>query len=496
MHIKFLSYGTGEATRASAYVLSDRDHLGIIRAGVSVLRGNPEHVAAVADSLPFLHKYTSGVISWHPDDKPTPEQIEQTLDEFERVAFANLDPERYCWTAVLHTEDDGSVHIHVLIARVDLLTGKSLNIAPPGWQKDFDPLRDWLNHSYGWSRPDDPARARLVQPKHESLRSAAALRAGLTTKEPKEEITGWLTERIVAGVITDRQGIIQSLSELGEITRAGKDYVSVKPEGFEKAIRLKGAIYGEQFNSQQLVSAYPTESGIRPETGRGIDRRAVEDSHRKLEAAINRRADYNAKRYRRSATPVQPDSERPPKATGLDDFGAGEQEPSTVETPSAADSPAIPADIVPLPDRLRRQLGMVQAQPANRDSDGNERAEVGSHERQQLDDLPKFDTSTTMQTPQFIQQLKDFYDRTRNTTTQGINGIVRRIQQAFSRFAGSDRRLEQQIRTAESFTERIDEFTRKIDAATGSGGSGLSLLMKLKLKGREAPPPETKPKGS
>lgn len=162
MHIKFLSHGTGKTTKATAYVLADKDHQGIPRAGVRVLRGNPEHVAAVADSLPFLHRYTSGVISWHADDKPTPDQVEKTLDEFERLAFAGLDPERYCWTAVEHVEPDGSLHIHILVARVDLITRKSLNIAPPGWQKDFDPLRDWLNHSHSWARPDDPARARLV----------------------------------------------------------------------------------------------------------------------------------------------------------------------------------------------------------------------------------------------------------------------------------------------------------------------------------------------
>ena len=45
-------------------------------------------------------------------------------------------------------------------ARVDLETGKSLNIAAPGWQKTFDALRDWQNHENGWSRPDDPERAR------------------------------------------------------------------------------------------------------------------------------------------------------------------------------------------------------------------------------------------------------------------------------------------------------------------------------------------------
>ncbi|WP_223918520.1 hypothetical protein, partial [Aeromonas caviae] len=34
------------------------------RAGVTVLRGDPVLFAAVADSLPFQHRYSSAAISW------------------------------------------------------------------------------------------------------------------------------------------------------------------------------------------------------------------------------------------------------------------------------------------------------------------------------------------------------------------------------------------------------------------------------------------------
>ena len=53
-----------------------------------------------------------------------------------------IEPDRYSWTAVEHREHGGGVHVHVLAARCDLETGRSLNIAPPGWQQTFDPLRD------------------------------------------------------------------------------------------------------------------------------------------------------------------------------------------------------------------------------------------------------------------------------------------------------------------------------------------------------------------
>ena len=197
MHIKFLKHGTGSARKAAAYVLAEKDHQGIERAGVEVLRGDPRTVAEVADSLPFAHRYRSGVIAWAPEDAPTSEQIEQTLNEFEELAFAGLEPDRYSWAAVKHTEHSGSVHIHILAARVDLLTGKAMNIAPPGWQKDFDSLRDALNYERGWARPDDPARSRLttwqryVDNYYASIKAADQQRAQQVVKQAIDRY-GWI----------------------------------------------------------------------------------------------------------------------------------------------------------------------------------------------------------------------------------------------------------------------------------------------------------------
>ena len=119
------------------------------------------------------------MIAWSPDDRPSDEQIEAVLDKFEDTAWAGLEPDRYAWTAVEHRERGGGVHVLVLAARCDLETGRSLNIAPPGWQQTFAPLRDGFNYEHGWSRPDDPARARTQQPGHRAYVEAATLRAGL-----------------------------------------------------------------------------------------------------------------------------------------------------------------------------------------------------------------------------------------------------------------------------------------------------------------------------
>ena len=92
MHIKFLRHGTGSAAKAAAYLLGERDHKGVDRDHVQVLIGDPTQVAAVADSLGTVHRYSSAVIAFHPDDRPTPEQIVGVIADFEALAFAAYPP--------------------------------------------------------------------------------------------------------------------------------------------------------------------------------------------------------------------------------------------------------------------------------------------------------------------------------------------------------------------------------------------------------------------
>ena len=178
MMIKF--HKAGASGRAAAeYLEGDKDHQGRPREHVEVLRGDPFRVGQIVDSLDFKHRRTAGVIAWAPADNPTPEQIDEVLDNFERLAWSGLDPDRYAWSAVRHDDPSGGVHVHIMAARVDLQTGKSLNIAPPTWQMDFDPLGAALNIKHGWARPDRPARSSDVHiESYEKKIKAEAVKSG------------------------------------------------------------------------------------------------------------------------------------------------------------------------------------------------------------------------------------------------------------------------------------------------------------------------------
>ena len=285
---------------AADYLEDDKDHQGRPRENVKVLRGDPFRVGQIADSLDFKHRLTAGVIAWAPADNPTTEQIEEVLDNFERLAWAGLEPDRYAWSAVRHDEPSGGVHIHIMTARVDLQTGKSLNIAPPGWQRDFDPLRDALNIKHGWARPDDPARTSDVHiESYEKKIKADVVKSGeLPETLDIESLTDYLIDHINLGHINNRAEIKAALENLDgvTVTRAGKNYISVKLPGAEKATRLRGAIYDEQFNGDvyRETKKAAGRTGTRTPESRQTDFNAAKDRYN---AAVRRRGAFNQRKY-------------------------------------------------------------------------------------------------------------------------------------------------------------------------------------------------------
>ena len=305
MYIKFLKHGKGDPAKAASYLIDDVDHLNRPRPDVQVLRGDPQTFTALAESIQNEWKYTSGVIAWSKDDAPTNDEIDQVLEAFEKHAFAGLKPNQYHFTAVLHEEDDGSKHVHFLVPRVELDTGKALNIAPPGHEKYFDPLRDYFNYSKGWSRPDDPALKRDTQtPDHIHFQDKSAVRAGLTGKTRKdirEVIGSYIEQRVEHGFIRNRKDVLEAISELGQ-AKPSEKYISFKLDGADKAIRLKGAFYESDFNIKSYFEDRARKANDARASG---EYRVVSPEHRELaeqcrtksEKLANKRATYNGERY-------------------------------------------------------------------------------------------------------------------------------------------------------------------------------------------------------
>lgn len=305
MIIKFLKNGTGDPKLAASYLTGEQDHQGYERAEVEILRGDPVVFSALAASVKFQYCYTSAVIAWSPQDHVSEEQLQEVLDLFEEHAFAGLSSNQYHMTAVMHADEDGSKHLHILVPRVELSTGKSLNIAPPGHHHYFDPLRDFLNQKYNWARPDDPARMKTTKPKnHHQLQNAAAMKAELGTSPKKtrvELINKYVEQRIIFGVINNREDLLKCLSELGEVNRSNGNYVSLKTT--TGTDRLKGGFYHAEFQFDAYRKNRKGQEGagsILHESQAGISRTSEEltRSLRRIEEVRRKRFDYNQKYYR------------------------------------------------------------------------------------------------------------------------------------------------------------------------------------------------------
>ena len=306
MYIKFLAHGKGDPAKAASYLIDEVDHLNRPRADVQVLRGDPQTFTAIAESIQNEWIYTSGVIAWSKSDNPSDAEINEVLDAFEKHAFAGLEPHQYNFTAVLHEEDDGSKHVHFLVPRLELETGKALNIAPPGHEKYFDPLRDYFNYSKGWSRPDDPTLQRDTKtPDHIYFQDKFAVRAGLKNKpvnDIREIVGSYLEQRIEHGFIRDRKGVLDAISELGTVTRTSDKFISLKLDGAEKAIRLKGAFYESEFSIESYFENRAREAN---DARASNEYRTISTEHRKLAEQLRtkltelsgKRSMYNGERY-------------------------------------------------------------------------------------------------------------------------------------------------------------------------------------------------------
>jgi hypothetical protein len=400
MHIKFISTGKGSASAAKDYLFQKEDHKGITRADIQVLRGNPEHVTQLAESLEFKHKYTSGVIAWHKDDAPTDNQIAQVLDDFERVAFAGLKPSQYAYYAVLHEDTDGAKHIHIITPRVELSTGLSMNIAPPNHQKIYDVLVDKYNVQNDWASPKDISRQKTM------TIDKMQIHADTPNVQAKRMIHEVINELVERGSIKNNSDVRTKLAEFGEITREGKDYISLKPKGFKKAVRLKGAYYEREFSVERVSKEVRAEQEARARPNQADRAREHERISEVFENVIEDRAKFNQGRYIRDADKHQPKqqdlSREQQRIQRRDSAEFSIDEPRTHEDKSQAMDNPNSHGIVDSPSPSIGNVGNYQVPHAPTPRDNRQKSrnsEARSNSRKREEDTRKVHNPSMGRTP-------------------------------------------------------------------------------------------------
>jgi len=128
------------------------------------------------------------------------------------------------------------------------------------------------------------------------------LRKGVEeSDDPKKLVTEYLTQRIEAGLISDRNGVIEALKEVGfEIDRQGQDYLSIKDKESGQKIRLKGVIYESGFRAEKLEGSGDPAEGKERE-GSSRDPARSRECRLEFEERLERISKYNQKRYRKNS---------------------------------------------------------------------------------------------------------------------------------------------------------------------------------------------------
>ncbi|GLO69705.1 hypothetical protein MACH17_12220 [Phaeobacter inhibens] len=304
MLIKFFRNGKGAGAGPVGYLVADKvlaydDNRDLIRDAdgqpmtvtreplPEVLRGNPDRTEALIDASRHQWTYRAGVISFAAEDAPTDEQQAEVMDHFEDLAFAGLDPPQYDVLWVRHTHED-RVELHFCTPRLELTSGRSLNIAPPGYEKAFDSLRDVMNQRHGWADPMELERTQEVRDTIETP----------TRAQGRDELHAWVLDQVSVGLITDRASMLDALVDAGfDIPRAGKAYLTAQDPDTGERWRLKGEIFHEDWQADPAEREIERGTGHDPTGLRRLDGIAVGELQDRFEQHCDHRASYNRDRY-------------------------------------------------------------------------------------------------------------------------------------------------------------------------------------------------------
>ena len=304
MLIKFFRNGNGAGAGPVGYLVADKvlayddnrdpirdadgEPMTVIREPLpEVLRGNPDRTEALIDASRHKWTYRAGVISFAATDAPSEEQQAEVMDDFERLAFAGLDPTQYEVLWVRHTHED-RVELHFCTPRLELTSGRSLNIAPPGYEKAFDSLRDVMNQRHGWADPMELERTQEVRDTIETP----------TRAQGREELHAWLQDQISVGLITDRATMIDALTDAGyDLPRVGKAYLTARDPDTDERWRLKGDIFHENWQADTAERETERGTGHDPAGLRRLDGIPAGELQDRFEHHCDQRASYNRDRY-------------------------------------------------------------------------------------------------------------------------------------------------------------------------------------------------------
>ena len=254
---------------------------------VRVLQGNPELSVRLAEAMESANPYTVGCLSF--EEANIPEKDKQAIiQKFEESFLAGLNAEQYniCW--IEHT-DKGRLELNFFVPNVELSTGKRLNLYYDRADRHLaESFKRAINLEHDLTSPNAPQKRQTVSIDRSLPKN---------TKDAVAALNGIIEYEFTKGTIQNRQNVIACFEQYGfEISRQGKDYLSIKNEN-GRNIRLKGAFYEQTFRADTARRAIAeAQRGGNRESHRG----EVEQAREQLQRSVKAKLRENRQRFEKS----------------------------------------------------------------------------------------------------------------------------------------------------------------------------------------------------
>ncbi|MEJ8578481.1 relaxase/mobilization nuclease domain-containing protein [Helicobacter pylori] len=317
MLVKFwgINQGGGDGDGSVNYLLNERVEQGTAK----VLKGDANLTKSLLLSLTQKHKACVGCLSF--EESNIDESLKyELMESFENALLTESMQNRYNILWVEHT-DKGRLELNFVIPRIDLITQKAFT--PYYHSADItriDIWKDYINLKHAFTNPKDLEKQHNIQ--HHNTKTPQ----GKAIFKNYKELDNYLYNAVTQGLLNSRTEIIELLQASNyEITRQGKDYISVKLPNQQKAKRLKGIIYDERFTEQRLIEQELREYSQNKDTSRERDTREISTAPnttpratqsliqelRDLEQQLHRHIEYKQRYYEKLHQSTSKDPREP-----------------------------------------------------------------------------------------------------------------------------------------------------------------------------------------
>ncbi|BAW77379.1 hypothetical protein HPMKM5p_0006 (plasmid) [Helicobacter pylori] len=312
MLVKFwgTNQGGGDGDGSVNYLLNERVKQGTAK----VLKGDPNLTKSLLLSLTQKHKACVGCLSFEESNINDGLKYE-LMESFENALLTQEMQGRYNILWVEHT-DKGRLELNFVIPKIDLGRQKAFN---PYYHKvdlkRIDTWKDCINLKHNFTNPKDLEKQHNIQQHQTKNPQNKEL---LATYEKLDK----LIQDNLGKLFNSREDIINFLkANQCEVTRQGKDYISVKLPNELKSKRLKGFYYHETFRTIADIREQLSEARQRESQRERSNSHTTSDNHaellRELENKLHECIEHKQRYYERlhQADPSNPRDlkEQPPR---------------------------------------------------------------------------------------------------------------------------------------------------------------------------------------